>query len=87
MKGLKFSGGLLIFVIGLYVASQGYSTYTFSARSSDGSMGINKLGFFIPATDSHLHTTGTIFVCIGLALMIAASCMMYLILKKKRKQR
>jgi hypothetical protein len=35
---------------------QGYTNYTFSARSVDGSMAINKFRWFvIPETNYHLH--------------------------------
>ncbi|WP_339203222.1 hypothetical protein MHH56_19145 [Paenibacillus sp. FSL K6-3182] len=85
MKKLKIGSGFLLFIIGLYVAFQGYSTYTFSARSYDGSMGVYKFGYFIPATDYHLHTTGVIFTCVGLVLIISTSYWMYLLLKKQKE--
>lgn len=76
---------LLLLVIGMYVIFQGYTTYTFVARSEDGSMGINKLIWFsIPLTDYHLHTYGLMFICIGI-LITLSPLMLYLLSIKRSK--
>lgn len=48
----------------------GYTIYTFTARSPDGSLGIGRFldNLFIPATDFHLHTYGIIFFLAGVLI-------------------
>jgi hypothetical protein len=61
----------LVLVIGMYLIYEGYSTFTFTARSYDGSMGITKFGtIFIPATDFHLHSYGVSFFLVGVLIAL-----------------
>jgi len=82
---MKKKWNLILMVIGLYVIYEGYTTYTFVARSEDGSMGVSKLLWFtIPLTDYHLHTYGLIFISIGI-LITLASFVLYLLSLKRNK--
>lgn len=82
---MKLFSQVVLFLFGVYVIYQGYTTYTFSARSPDGSMGISKfIWLFIPATDFHLHTYGLIFIGIGI-LFIVASFILYRFSLKRSK--
>jgi hypothetical protein len=82
---LKLFGRVLLLLIAVYFMYQGYSTYTFSARSYDGSMGIYKFSWlFIPATDYHLHTYGTVFISIGLLIALTPLVLHRLSLKRNK---
>lgn len=53
-------------ILGLYLMYEGFNTYTFTTRSSDGSMGIYTfVHLYIPATDFYLHTYGISFFLTG----------------------
>lgn len=81
---LKLFSKALLFLVGAYVIYQGYTTYTFSARSPDGSMGISKfIWIFIPATNFHLHIYGLIFIGIGILIAIAPFILYRFSLKRR----
>lgn len=62
----------LVMIIGMYLMYEGFSTYTFTARSYDGSMGIAKFGsmFILPATDFYLHSYGISFFLVGILIVL-----------------
>ncbi|RIX59208.1 hypothetical protein D3P08_03360 [Paenibacillus nanensis] len=69
---MKLAFKLLSVMLGLFLIYDGYSIYTFTARSPDGSMGIRRLfdNLFIPATDFHLHTYGISFFLVGVLFVL-----------------
>ncbi|OBZ11382.1 hypothetical protein [Bacillus sp. FJAT-26390] len=81
---MKIFSRIILLIIGLYVIYQGYTIYTFSARSN-GSMGIRKfIWLFIPATDYHLHTYGIAFIVIGVIITITSVALYRMSLKGKK---
>jgi len=85
---MKIALKILCIACGLYLIYEGYSTYIFSARSPDGSMGIHKFGkfgFFLPATDYSLHLYGGIFMLLG-GLLTITPLMRYFFRKNHSSQ-
>lgn len=78
---MKLVYKLIVAMLGLYLIYEGYSTYTFTARSPDGSMGIYKfVHLFIPATDFHLHAYGVSFFLAGVLITLTP----FIRIKRKR---
>lgn len=69
---MKLAFKLLSVMLGLFLIYDGYSIYTFTARSPDGSMGIRRFldNLFIPATDFHLHAYGISFFLAGVLIVL-----------------
>ena len=69
---MKLAFKLLSVMLGLYLIYDGYSIYTFTARSPDGSLGISRFldNLFIPATDFHLHAYGISFFLAGVLIVL-----------------
>lgn len=57
---------ILSILIGIFLSYQGYSILTFSARGE----AIYKLGLLIPAQSSSLYLYGSIFLILGLLLIL-----------------
>ncbi|CAM4287508.1 DUF3955 domain-containing protein [Paenibacillus tarimensis] len=67
---MKMLVKILCMLCGLYLIYEGVSTYIFSGRSPDGSMGEYILGFFLPATETALLLYGGAAVLLGIILML-----------------
>ena len=78
---MKLAFKLVSVMLGLYLIYDGYSIYTFTARSPDGSLGIRRFfdNLFIPATDFHLHAYGISFFLAGVLIALIP------FIKKKKK--
>lgn len=72
MMTLKLAFKLVSVMVGLYLVYDGYSIYTFTARSLDGGLGIRRFSdnLFIPATDFHLHAYGVSFFLAGVLIAL-----------------